>query len=426
MRKWKKHLAIPALAAAIALPAAFAANTYALRDNGTFALKDLAGSRSALDGVAMTGELRDGYHMTRFRLEGGELKTNTELFRQMQDTFWLSFQNGGGNARRVGDLQVSAFATGSSYDIRTQRWEKNGSMLSADREAIVSPSIHAVDSTAGYTNYLDYGVAGVGDRLFFTVPVTFGYTGRSGIYELNLFSWGLPEKWRSQYPSRKIAEIDLDANKDNGQPKVAVLGMEAVGSKLAVILAQGDDLIVRSFDSDSGEQLGEAAVPDFRLDDYDARYAAVSDTESGILNLGFESLKTRKELILSFDLSGGVRIANAVRADYSEDGTDDKLNDIHYLRYVNGKLYVMKTAHVAKTGDYNRESYDVSLPTRCLIYVYEQSRLAYKGELITDMNQDKIGMIISSEMNGSYRYEPKEYRRFMNFKIESTTGEKRS
>jgi hypothetical protein len=428
MANWKKHAAFPTLAAAIAFIIVIALNIYAKRDNGTFIMKDLIGKRDAIGDVTISGELRDGYHRTLFRLLGGKLNTSTEVFEQPK--LAESYRYIPGGAKRMDDREYNVTGV-SSFDITSRKRSKAGGYFIPDGTALVTPPINYGwnhDNSVTYANPLEYGLAKAGGKVFFTVPVYVDSTGTSGIYELRFFDWGFASVVdREAYAPRKIADISLEANESGKPPGIEVLGMEAVGSKLALLSVEQNELRIRSYDSVSGKLLGEAVVPDFYLparpgttqpehsDTYYENYEAYSDSEHDMLNLSFRG-SSGQQLILSVGFANGVKIVNTLKTAFN-DGEVDPVRSLSYISYRNDKLYVVKTLRKPR-ADANVPSFDLSLPLHFYIYVYGQSKLVYKAELATDLNDDSIKPIVQAATRGGFNYDQKDFRYFTNVAVE--------
>lgn len=418
---WKKHTAIPAIVTAVVLLVAMAAEIRSRQDQGTFEWRDLIGSRDAIVDVSISGVLRDGYQSTHFQLDAGKLRTDTVIYQQPK--YVDAYRYNPGSDKRIGDTEFSVQGFGT-FKILSLKRKLYDTFFIADRTAQVAPTIHYGRDGNGdpvFANPLEYGVAMIGDKAFFTVPVSAQSTGSSGIYELNFYNWGnepfvnVPK----DYPPRLIAELDLKANESAEPPNIEVLGLEAVGDKLALISAENSELIIRGYDSSSGALLGEATVSDFRLQDssasensndaaiaYSAAYEAFSDSENGSLNLGFRGSSGHR-LMLSVDFRNGVRIANRVDADLSEEESEHLRDELSEIRYLNGKLYVIRTYRELRNADpeFVNEAWR---PHQFYLYVYERSKLIYQGELLTDLNDD----------NGPTDYDQKAYRIFTDLSIE--------
>lgn len=428
MTHLRKHAAIPVLVAALALIIAMAFHFYRMKDDSTFALKDLSGNREAIRDVVIRGQLSDGYHRTSWRLEQGRPDTSTELFTQ---PIWPDiFRYIPGGNKRIGDTE---FRVSGNYEFNIMSYKRppGENYLMPVGTAFVTPSIRYGQSSNGnavtYANPLEYGIARIGEKVYFTVPVTYDSTGSSGIYELNFFDWGFSLVVdKKDYPARKVVDVPLEVNASGQSPGIDVLGLEAVGDKLVLISVENHTLKLRSYDGTSGATLGESTVPNFYLpgrtgtpsgaDTYQESYEAFVDEEQHALNLSFKGSSVDQRYFLSFDLSEGVKLSDTLEASFA-DGEEDVYQGINEASYRNGKFYIVRTFREARKVD-NEPYYDVVLPRHCYLYVFEGSELAYKGELATDMNDDSAEALNQLPQTSGFMYDQMDYRYFSNITIE--------
>ncbi len=422
----RKHAAIPVLIAALALIVAMAFHFYRMKDDSTFALKDLSGNRNVLEDVVIRGQLGDGYHRTSWRLDEGRLETSTEIFKQPIQP--ENYRYIPGMNKRIGDAEYRVGGN-REFDIMSFRRPPGENYLMPVGTAYVTPPIQYGQSgngnTVTYANPLEYGIARIGDKVYFTVPVTYDSTGTSGIYELNFFDWGLSLVVdKNDYPARKVADVPLEENASGQSPGIDVLGLESVGDSLVLISVENHALKLRSYDAASGKLLGEATVQEFYLPDrpdtpsgaetYGENYEAFVDDKQQALNLSFRGSGQR--YLLSFDLSKGVELIDTLKASFS-DGEEDAYQGIYAASYRNGKFYIVRTFRDTRkvAGD---PYYDIVLPRHCYVYVYERSELVYKGELATDLNDDSVEALNQLPQANGFMYDQMDYRQFSNITIE--------
>lgn len=402
-RLLKRHLLIPALIAAVIVIASMAMNVHAAKDNGTFYLKDLYGDRMALEDAVIRGELLDGYHRTVFRIADGGVHTETQIFDQPEPSFLHRSIIG----KLINGLDYTVYVTGSQYEIQYR--DRSGSRFGHAKvgTGLVNRKSGNVNT---FTNPLEYGLANVGDKIFFTVPTTWDYTGTNGIYALDFY----PRPDQAEPSARRLASIDLNNNDPNKASGIEVLGLEAVGDKLALLLVEDNRrLIVRGYDSGDGSFIGEAAVDHFALAGrpearqpgavqtgrHNEGFASFADPEAMTLNLSFRrsddtALRDHPSLtILSFDLSDGVRLIGEVKENFT-DGEEDHYYGVMSVNHLGGKLYVAMT--VRETEEQSGVPFEIGRPIRFMIYVYEERTLVYKGELMTDQNDDLIRVLNQS------------------------------
>jgi len=435
MEKIKKHAALPALAAALAILVIFALGTYRLKDNGRFELVDISGDREAIRDVAITGELMDGIHRTRFRVENGRIRTDTKLFDQPK---WVDiYRYVIGSFVRIGQMDYSVDITSSMHRVTSRRMTDKGFTVPEGTTEVTPTVVYRKPEGEGngikLANQPEYGLAKVGDRVYYTIPVTTEYTGTSAIYELKFYDWGFrPADEMAKYKPRELVDIPLDANESGEGPGIEILGLEAVGDRLALVSVENRSLRIRSYDSGSGQLLGETVVPEVYLParKRDARpeggvsyyegYEAYSDPERMMLTLSFRrgsSEATRTDsTVLGFDFSSGVDLVD--RSDVSfADGEEDTYGGVSYLGYRNGKLIAIKSYRGSET-EQPRVMYDILRPKHLYLYAFENSKLIYKGEIATDMNEDNIQGYNRPPSYGGFGYSQMDYRTFVNVALE--------
>ncbi|MBO9598685.1 MAG: hypothetical protein J7559_12825 [Cohnella sp.] len=424
----RKHAAFPVLIAALAVIVAMAFHFYRMKDDGTFALKDLSGNREALEDVVIRGQLGDGYHRTSWRVEQGRLDTSTELFKQPIGTDTYRYIPGGN--KRIGNTE---YRVGGNYEFDIMSFERppGKSYLAPVATAFVTPPIRYGKSGNGnavaYANPLEYGIARIGEKVFFTVPVTYDSTGDSGIYELNFFEWfNILTVNKSDYPAKKIVDVPLEANASEQSPGIDVLGLEAVGDQLVLISVENHVLKLRCYDGASGKTLGVETVPDFYLpnrpgtpsgaDTYGESYEAFVDERQQALNLSFRGSSIDQRFFLNFDLSKGIKLTDTLKASFA-DGEEDVYQGVYEASYRNGKFYIVRIFREERKVA-GEPYYDVVLPRHCYLYVFERSKLAYKGELATDMNDDSFEALNQFPPTSGFMYDQMDYRYFSNITIE--------
>ncbi|WP_336787299.1 hypothetical protein [Paenibacillus sp. MMO-177] len=412
--KISRHAALPVFILALLLIASQFMQVHADRDNGVFYLKDHEGDQAALSDVTISGELGDGFHSTLFNLANGEVTTDTKLFDPPRAVWYNSVQPD----KVKGKWKFDNIFSPDSIVARDP--DDPGSY----RQASVHPNITEYDENkqprndnmATYTNRLEYGLASIGDQYYFVVPSTNSYIGTSGIYRLNFISG---RDYRGELPaSDALATFSLDKNKGDGSSEIQVLGLEAVGDKLALVLEEDHKLVIRSYDSKSGEQLGEAEVSGFSISGSDTTikgrsfyesYEAYSDSDSSRLSLAFMSSLDQGKVnktIWSFDLADGVKLLDETAVSYPDDRESD-LRNMKSIHYINGKLYVIYQS--TETKDQSDILFDMARPKHLMIRVYKAARLQYEGELVTDRNQDGNRV---EHLAASYDYDPMYNREF--------------
>jgi hypothetical protein len=114
-------------------------------------------------------------------------------------------------------------------------------------------------------------------------------------------------------------------------------------------------------------------------------------------------------------LSDGVKLLNETTIRYNDSIEVNKRN-MKSISYKNGKLYMVYKRLTPEGKTENEKLFEPALPQELLIQVYEQSKLMYEGELVTDLNNDSIEAV---NLNGAYSYDPSEHRTFDHIVIQS-------
>ncbi|WP_168123223.1 hypothetical protein [Paenibacillus sp. HB172176] len=403
----RKHAIIPFAIFGATIIALLSHSIHAAKDDIRISLRDMEGDRSALQDVVLEGILGDGFHETAFEISGGKLSSRTKIYEDAKPvrSYYLP-----GKLISSGFPIDSIQARDFIYSVIDEPFSFNRISIGKydlQQRMIGSSKLKLnISSTAGntYSNTPNYGLAVIGGKAYFTPLVTLDYSGTSGIYEtLGFFNGGDEE--RPDEESRLLASLDLEGNNSYKGTGLEVLGLEAVGNKLALIAARNGEVIVQGYDSESGELLGEAAVGEYvrgGSKDSEAgsaiargvneQYHADVDMDSQMINLSFRTSESTQEewvqAVASVSLADGVELLN--KQDVRIKGRFSSDRDFTMYSYRNGKLYLAMSKVI------DEEAGDLGHPTSGLaarsltIRVYEGGKQMYIGELATDMNEDFI------------------------------------
>lgn len=437
MNGLRKHQALIAFILSIAVAASLMGITYSRKDQAHFEWTDLSGDRQALSAIRLSGQLRDGYHTASFALDEGVVDARTAIAALPEQVMLNQYSPGG--ALPLGDMEYEVYGAGT-YEIRARNL---GMYKNRIRTAHVAPPLiyrtgNGDSNSQSYTNPLEYGLAAIGETVYYTVPTTAGYEGTNGIYELSFADgYFVPEEGHAP---RAIAAIDLDSSNRPGlSHSLNILGLEAAGGKLALLLVRDGQLAVQSYNPHSGEMEGEAVIaglPIFVSGEpasgggqsgitYSANYRAFANEREQLLILCFNgwaesaaaddggNAPTIKAFVTISLKEGAQAIDQTV--EYFRDGIENSYNDVMVANYIEGKLYIAKLwrEYVADGGRNN----PILLPIRFMLYVYEQGTRVYTGELKTDLNDDLI-RTVNLPFNGSFSYNQTEYRFFSGITIQ--------
>jgi len=406
--RWlKRHVAVPALLAALVTIGAIGMDIYSRKDAEVIELKDLTGNRSELADIRIKGEYTDGYHTTSFQIGDGKVAKSTKL--RAQPVAEQPYRYNPGMPKRIGEFEYEVMDIQPTIKIRVRKMNSTGPYASIILNAAASASDPSTvgTTTTHYANVQEYGLTVGNGKLYFTLPITRAYKGSTGIYEWNLDDLRFKRvAEESPLEARTVAEWPLVSEQENPGEAMDVIGLEAVGNSLALVAMQGDKLVVRGYDSASGKVSGEARIAmsgtpiageraqagkpaiEARLNE---SYQAFSDPEAGTLTLAFhESSDPVGEWgmkIYSFDLSSGVKLVNETRVVYPDQLKSDTFFGYTSMAYRNGKLYMAQLLWDRRDLE-SDQTFTFSQPRIFLIDVYRNNEHRYEGELKSDMNQD--------------------------------------
>ncbi|MDK2903538.1 MAG: hypothetical protein PWQ93_1457 [Clostridiales bacterium] len=413
----KRHMAIIAAFVSVTVVLSVYSHIYASAARATVYIEDIYGDRAELNGITVNGVLQDRYHRLIFDVKDGETKSRTEYNQHYKDII-PPYYNVNYNDKMFDGIQYTyELEPGwkmkvriSYFDLMSKDWTNYSVDFTTD---VIGPG----GNQYSLANDTGYAMASTGGKIYFTVPTTREYTGTNGIYEIVKF-YSMSDRLFMQARGesqpkdavRTVTTFSLDGNKDGG-PTIEVLGLEAAGDKLALILAIDGRLAIRTYDPKSGAMLGEVALDDFTKAYYPP-YHAFSD--NGSLNLCFRSNASTQDTdvfaILSFDVSEGITLESNIEERYTE-GEPERFWDITAK---NDRLYI--AVLLREHRGQNFVTYDVLRPKRLLLYAYQAGTLVYKGELVTDMDED-AALERQRNISGDFIYDAPRYRHFADVEL---------
>jgi hypothetical protein len=410
------------------------------KEEESFVVKDISGDSSLLSQVQISGVLRNGKQTTSFNWIGHEVKATTQYFHKQQPISLRPYTLG--DKLKVGHKYYTVYGE-QNFEILEQDQSKEGKEQT--RSAVVPSSLAYQlgkikdDKLANtkFTNPLEYGLTDVDDQMFFIVPNNAAFAGENSIYQLDF------KQKKDESNSRKLATIDLKGNALSTQrlqpSNIEVLGLEAVGKQLAVVISKDGKLVIQAYDSVSGKETGTVEVKDVYLQTdlndivsnpplegktvvQSYGYNAYRDEENGVLNLSFNIVTAgqpnRDVLFVSIDMKNNVSLISVLKASYSnprESASD--LIGVRQVAYLQNHLYVirMEQEQTENQEVQNDQAQDAKQASEVkpeegyrhlYVYVYNASGLVYKGELVTSMNDDYDSWLedIEGYHSGKYRF----------------------
>ncbi len=447
------------------------------KDNITFYLKDITGDKDALSDITITGVLQDRFHGQHFEISNGEIKHNFKYYQKAEDAVKppVKYANGISSDGLVYtfdyDFQIASDATtevvpntstvdGDSYGGETVRrrtvfsdkvefiadiWVRNedftinvdntrfsiptGITLISDKlefefEEIIETRPDGQEfvthlSKGGRTSKPYYDsfakcMTFLNGKLYFTFPTTKEHSGENGIFVVDEFekSWSFYE-WREIGKGRKIVKWSLnDHNTD-------VLALESVNGKLVLIMAIDDILTLKVYD-EHGNFLDEMAFKEiYNCTDTNAGLETYVNEDFLNICIGETSYYgfTRNSALISVQIGDKIIPRQIIhKLDFKDEIAK------HYNIHAKGnKVYIVTSLERLDEG--NEYVYEPLRHRRLVIMVYEDSQLIYKGELVTDADEDfemeRLKNQVKNRVAGSggLGHDPFLYRQFYGIEL---------
>ncbi|OPX44175.1 hypothetical protein CLHUN_19740 [Ruminiclostridium hungatei] len=464
--KTGRHTALIAAAAALAVIALLMGIIIGKRDNQTLYLKDIQGNSAFLRDITVSGVVRDKYHGLRFSIRDGKVDKNFSFYdseSDMERSQWSSgnwafydfpdyVYNVSGEvsadanlkvaetpSKTVGDRVYSGEtwpqpeSTGEYTDRKTLSDKidlyvnidkigeftrikfKSGLSAKSDKmefeftktyrktedgEEVIASGGSDSNIPVRKGNQMDSIVEAAGN-LYFTIPAKKSSRGSNGIYRID--EWSVWPDWDNKKESGRVTEL-AGFRQDNKNTEVVAL--KCVQGKLVLVLLIEDVLTFRAYEPETGELIDQLEVRNFgRSEISDNVQFFVNENN---LNLCF---KEEKDIIV------GIKLDKKLTLEYFIQGLEVDGETYTYLEnvsVVNNKLLIF-------CGYAAKDSVFVSglRPENYFIFAYDRSRwdsrLLYKGEVISDAVQD----LIYRQQNGpdSGGFDTFDARRFCNVKF---------
>lgn len=448
------------------------AYAFTMKDNITFVLKDLKGDPSALSDITITGVLQDKYHGQHFTINKGKVTHRFQYYEKYSDimdipinyhnaivsdklvyafqtdykiapdadTKIISTKSNIYGSSEIGDYVVNEHTlltnkveVQATIRIMNNSWRvvpKNDFFRINSGVILESPDLeyefkkiqeivpshmknegseqikprYSGKPIPGYNNIgWEKCAIMIDSRLYFTIPTISLHSGENGIFVVEEYGewWGIEGDPVGK--GKKIIKWSLDKH------NIDVLGLEAIGNKLVAIMIVDDILTLRVYDTEGGF-IDEISFEDMNLREkgreaYQISYETFIN--DNILNLCFrENIHgtSLDETLISLDIRDEIKLNQKIdRLDFNNEVLQ------HYNVYSkDNRLYIITNAQKLEEGN---AAYDILRPQHFIIMVYQDSKLLYKGELVTDANEDFEIERLKGH-SGGFGYDPYMYRQF--------------
>jgi hypothetical protein len=436
-------------------------------DNETLRIKTIKGDLSALNNVVVKGVLQDRYHGLRFTIDNGRISKEFKYYDEYSDIIPQKM-NIASNTINNDGLQYSynlesKVAPDANKDITEEPSDSNRNSVSkgdplaedfmervtrADKiklYANISASIYnyvRVDtgvikeskskdfifketyrqgdtaSGGGTVNQSSsailpvfsnssYAFTFLNDKLFFTVLSDKTASGKNGIFRIDEWvTWPNWEKKAENGKTEKITEFSLKGH------NTEVLGLTNVCSKLVLILMEDNKLVFRAYDPETGKIADELKLTQYDWKNQMSSYQIFTQNDTVILastgnTYSIVSVKLGKTFSMeqnveSLDLEG-----------------ENMPGYFPNIETADNKLFVFCNT----TNKSDNDTSENLRPQHFMMYVYDKARpyskLLFKGELVSDADQDREYDRQIVKRQYTYGYWDYEYREFNGVHVES-------
>lgn len=449
------------------------------KDNVVFYLRDIAGDRSALSDITVAGVLQDRFHGRHFEISSGQVQHRFKYYQKAADmvqpeirylnsithdnlVYSLSYGfkippdatteikssavdaygNPYGNDMVKRTIIPNKVEITAHIDIKDKQFrfisgldkfemptgifvENDDSIFTLEEIVQIHSDGHQGETVRGrsrdytimaskpYYDSLGKCMTFLDGKLYFTIPTTKEYWGENGIFVVDEFGISLDKEEIGK--GRKIAKWSLNDR------TMDVLGLESINDKLVLITAINNILTLRLYDK-HGTFLDQMAFENTVMDMPGKAGIDINST----INQNFEVFTNDNILnICIFDRGYNkhhtvisVEIGDRITPLQTIDGLDFDDNEMaqYYDIFTKGnKVYVVANLQRMDESD-SPESYPLR-SSRLVIMVYQNSRLIYKGELVTDADEDFEMDRLKGQATNYIQFDPFMYRQFYGIEL---------
>ncbi|HHY83425.1 MAG TPA: hypothetical protein GX505_12240 [Clostridiales bacterium] len=418
-------------------------------DNGTLYIKDIIGNRAILEDVVISGIIQDRYHGIEFDIENDDVSQKFVYYDSFQDIrepgYKLVNTLQDGEAKYIyqleyeisDDANVEIVETKetleSGYSItKTKKADKidfyvyisvlknNKSNLSWDRiryrtgaSLISGTKDFQFGSTSYYDengNLLAYSETSqkIGEGpytagsdtsnaftlldgcLYFTFFSSPYHTGSNGIFKVEDFS----DSWPGDSPYEKkeygnvkpVAVFSLDDN------SLSVLGLKAVNGRLILIVIENDMLVLRAYHPETGELIDRLPVMEFAPEEYGGILQSFIEDSTLNLNIAKKAANNQEQdsttnILISIHAGETLSLLHCSEGLLLGD-METASAYVDQMVEADQKLFVF--TNITRENEKQGIPYEILWPRHYMMFVYQKDELIYKGELITDIDEDYI------------------------------------
>lgn len=463
----KRNLALILLGISSILILSAFSYAFIKKDDVTFYLKDIKGDQAALNDITIAGVLQDRFHGQYFEIKEGKVNHRFKYFNTSSDfvepsvnyingissgdlAYW--FQNSyevtpdadtkTTTSKRdvysehiVEERTISANKVELFAEIRVRHKDlkstiendsfsiNTGIIVEADEfEYEIIETVGKLPDGTEYTmsrwvtmkellpinnDNLSNCMTLLDGKIYFVVPTTKKCSGENGIFIVDEFeAWWRESAENGQRKKvgkgRKIVKIDLNDH------NIDVLGLEAINEQLVLTMLVDNFLTLRTYDK-YGNFIDEICLEDIDMHMIgNSPIVYESFINGNILNLSLNIGSygsAQAHALVSVEIGDKIKEKHIIQK-------PDFINEVtqHYNIYEkDNKLYIITNVQSLTENSILR-------PGRFIIMVYENAKLLYKGELVTDADED-LEIERLKAQTGSFAYNLLDFRHFANIEL---------
>ncbi|EMS70514.1 hypothetical protein [Ruminiclostridium cellobioparum] len=444
MNIFKKNAAAVAALIALLVTGILGGGIISAQNKGTLYLKDIQGNRQVLGDVVIDGVLQDRWHGQDFSIKGGNLKQGFRFYDEGSDLV-MSSQRPYGNTKYIDGIQYyqtidARPSRDANVELESKPWEPAGitaseagrplpesiryieevtradkidlfvNMVKGMREAVVrvntgiqiksqekeflfnktyyineneAPPVRNVISENSNIGLVTRDNANnsfvvIKGKLYFTVLTDKRASGSNGIFRIDEWkTWPNWDNMENYGGFEKIVNIGLEGH------NIDILGLENVDDKLVMYMLIDNVLAFRAYEPDTGALIDELTLKQAVVNEKNNFYQVFQ--QGKYLTVCFMN---KSKMVATVKFEGQLTLEHFADS-LALDGVREEVTMLDNAAAVNGKLFIF--TYVTDETD-SGISVSILKRRKFLLLVYDRTdssgKLLYKGELVSDANED--------------------------------------
>lgn len=399
MRRLRQYIVLITMTVLIAVVTTGYSSLIRNMDKWNIDIKTTYGDITNIHNLEITGKIIDTNTVTNFNIDmNGELnidnqiKTNAEfrLYTEWNERYKDIEYYSNGNFYYTKDNIFILHRSPFDYliddgvnDVNVELTKNRNPLGGRSENVIIPTTITTLDKQAKMKCMVE-----INGILYFVIPTKGSNGGSTGLYKVTKFSKTTKDDYNDNYS--KLIDIELE-NKRN------VVGLYPIGSKLVIVVKEDNGYIMKLYDTVSGLIVNDINA-DLPSEIEDIKYFSHDNRLTLYIN---------KESLYTYEVTSGLKELGKFDFNVAQDLIGEKTYAEDVI-YKDGRYY-MVVQHIRYVGiSANKKVKKLTL--ELLSYNSEQ-QLVYRGEIVTDINDDFIRWNIMNDWNldETHRVENRSY-----------------